>query len=483
MTSNNSQFKYLLECKKYSRKMVIKQHNFTKEQYLLQMVNDLLFNEKSHLVSKFKDHLIYNDSSEFLKRYYKKKETKRKLYRILDYYERSSRVFPNYTVLYESKYIYKNIQKKQKVIDEIQQMDEENKERHIKYSRNNQYKESFKLTEIFNTEACELINQPSKTDYIGLDIFNEANKNNELIENEEMLLFDKIVNKIENEEKKQLSRLRMQTEYDQKKNLNSNSSYSSSNPNNRQLPNMKNILITQTFKLKKLSTQNDKKENESLNMNTSYKGIDTTRPHHSKTMRSNQTNSKAHRILKSCVFGFHQKNISSISSMRSQNSNGNSTNASKLLNSNYVKTESSLSPNQKILLSSETTSLYTTKYDTTSKHSQFKKIAPQKSQHDPRNITSRERVQPHLITITSPIAKKLAIPIISNKSSIKGIHIQNFDNAYQSNNRNIKPINTVPSSNANYQSTLTNRNKYNLKSEDNKPKFQLSWKKLAKSPH
>lgn len=462
MKSNNRQYKiefyYFVACK-----MLVKQHNFTNELYNIQRMNDLLFNEKSHLVSMFKDNLIYDDLSEFFKRFYKQKKSKKKLERILDYYERSSRVFPNYTVLSESKYIYKNIQKKQKVIDEIQQIDEENKDKQIKASRNTQYKES-KLTEIFNTEAFELINEPTKSDYIGFDLFINNVNNNQFIEDQEINLIEKIVNKITNEEQKQISRLKITTD------LIPNSNKNHKNVK-KQFSNIKNILIAQKYKFR-TSFLNNKNENKSLN--TSYKKI---------CIQSTQSNPITYlnnnSILKSCVFSLHQKQISSLCSMQSQNSNYNSQNASKLFNTHYIKTESSLSPKKKFFLTSNHIGI-NNKFKTTIRHSHFKnKIANQESiklnpQPLSNQIRSKTKIESHLGTGALSVTCKLVIPIINNKSPIKGIHIKNFDDGYQQN----KTVHTLPQEN--FQNSSTSRNKYNLKSERHEPKYHLSWKRLKK---
>ena len=77
----------------------------------------LMENANTHLVSLFKDYLLYDDSTEFLKDYYyKNKEIYQRLKTIYDYYESSSYLFPNYTAINEGKYIYRNIIKKQKLI-------------------------------------------------------------------------------------------------------------------------------------------------------------------------------------------------------------------------------------------------------------------------------------------------------------------------------------------------------------------------------
>lgn len=88
--------------------------------YNVKQINDIIYNEKANIVALFKDYLIFDDSSEFLKRFYKAKESTDRLPRLYDYYENYSKIFPNYIILSEAKYIYKNIQKKQRIIDNQQ---------------------------------------------------------------------------------------------------------------------------------------------------------------------------------------------------------------------------------------------------------------------------------------------------------------------------------------------------------------------------
>lgn len=60
----------------------------------------------------FKDYLIYDDLSEFLKRYYDKGEAITRIPKICEFYEKYSKVFPNYVNFPESKFMYKNIERK-----------------------------------------------------------------------------------------------------------------------------------------------------------------------------------------------------------------------------------------------------------------------------------------------------------------------------------------------------------------------------------
>jgi len=43
-------------------------HNSTQEEFNIKVINDIIYNEDKRIVSKFKDHLIYNDPAEFLRR-------------------------------------------------------------------------------------------------------------------------------------------------------------------------------------------------------------------------------------------------------------------------------------------------------------------------------------------------------------------------------------------------------------------------------
>ena len=80
-----------------------------------------MYNESKSIVSVFKDYLIFDDFSEYLKRTYSSQEAKERLPKVFEFYEKFSRVFPNFVALPESKYMFKNIEKKQKLIDEKHQ--------------------------------------------------------------------------------------------------------------------------------------------------------------------------------------------------------------------------------------------------------------------------------------------------------------------------------------------------------------------------
>lgn len=60
----------------------------------LKVVQDLIYNEPTKLVSKFKDYLIFDDINEFLKRSYTKVECFHRLPRLAQCYSQLST--PNY---------------------------------------------------------------------------------------------------------------------------------------------------------------------------------------------------------------------------------------------------------------------------------------------------------------------------------------------------------------------------------------------------
>ena len=177
--------------KKIAHCNFMNQHYKTKEYYNIKVIDEIIHNENSHIVAEFKDYLIKGDISEFLQQYYKKKESLDLLPKIYEYYITCSVIFPNYVILPESQYIYKNIQRKQRVID-IQQ-EQEDKEENIKKGLIKQEKEPT----IFNTQAFDSILNQTDTSgikqYFGLsrDVSKSGGEN-------EMM---KLLNNIESAEK------------------------------------------------------------------------------------------------------------------------------------------------------------------------------------------------------------------------------------------------------------------------------------------
>ena len=168
------------------------QHFKNRDFYNKNIIDEIIHNQSSHIVAEFKDYLIKGDISEFLQQYYNRKESLDVLPKIYEYYISCSVIFPNYIILPERKYIYKNIKKKQRVID--LQQEQEDKEENIKKGLFEQEKEPT----IFTTQALDsILNQ---TDTSGVkQYFGMTHEINKGAEDSEML---KLVNNIQKVEKK-----------------------------------------------------------------------------------------------------------------------------------------------------------------------------------------------------------------------------------------------------------------------------------------
>ena len=152
-------FKYL---EKYIHRYFLSFYKSSKNDYNIRMIEDILNNESTHLVAEFKDYLIMGDITEFLQKSYTIEECKKYLPKIYDYYNSCSVIFPNYVKLHESKYIYKNIRKKQKVIDNQQEQEEKLekiKKGEIKYNENDEFlttKTFYSILDQTNTSNIKL---------------------------------------------------------------------------------------------------------------------------------------------------------------------------------------------------------------------------------------------------------------------------------------------------------------------------------------
>ena len=94
--------------------------------YNIIKIESIIYNDKSHLVSKFREQLILNDIFEYFSKYYSTKEILSLLNKCFLYYEKNSFFFPNYLGLPEGKYIFRNIIEKQKLFDDQNSNNEDN---------------------------------------------------------------------------------------------------------------------------------------------------------------------------------------------------------------------------------------------------------------------------------------------------------------------------------------------------------------------
>ena len=124
---------------KIARKMLYKKYTFGQFSYKRIFTNYLIFNYKCRLTLFFKEFLISDNSSEYLRNFYHKEDLIIILGKILEIYCLYSKIYPNYIILSENKFLYKNIRKKQKMIDE------NNKNNDINYNNNDISNKSYEL--------------------------------------------------------------------------------------------------------------------------------------------------------------------------------------------------------------------------------------------------------------------------------------------------------------------------------------------------
>ena len=198
---NDEQSSILSIIGKRTHQLMIENYKAIEINYNILVINNLLCNGKCHIVALFKEHLINDDNSEFLKRYYTEKESLIRIKKVAKYYFETSVIFPNYTPLNEAKYIYKNIMRKQKVIDQQQELEEENEEKKKKNKKNTNKNvfDTLVYDDILNQSESILriifgINKGKKNNL-------ENNKNENIIDNSESKSYEKIENIIEKIEK------------------------------------------------------------------------------------------------------------------------------------------------------------------------------------------------------------------------------------------------------------------------------------------
>lgn len=276
----------LLYIETRARSLLIKKYDNPPSFHDIKIINDIIYNEETHNVAVFKEYLIYEEMNEFLKRFYFKEEIKHKMPKILLFYEKYSKIYANYTILPESRYMYKNIKRKQKMIDKLQEIEEEAK--HID-PNNSEY------SDIFTTNALDSINSVTLSLY-KQDTFSITESDSSV---------NKMINKITNCEKKTSNNLiksnivRHNALF--KKNITNTLLRSTVNSNKKASSNLAISYITNIKKKitsSATNTANTTRINSTLLSPTTVKSKPTSRPSHSKFISSRIGNSNGNLYYK-----------------------------------------------------------------------------------------------------------------------------------------------------------------------------------------
>ena len=149
---NQNDKNLLIKFERYSFKKLIKNYSVSSDEYNKRLITNIIYNEKLHIVCCFKEFLIFYDPGEFLADFFKLKDSKNKIKTYSEFYSANSRIFANYILLTESKYIFNNIKKKQKLLDNIE--DNNN----LKYNNENNQNIIMNYSDINNAHTLHLNN-------------------------------------------------------------------------------------------------------------------------------------------------------------------------------------------------------------------------------------------------------------------------------------------------------------------------------------
>ena len=239
--------------KNYKRNLMkwnLERYNTTPMNYQKFQILLLMENANTHLVSKFKDYLLFDDMTEFFKEYYTSKEIYSRLKTIYDYYESSSYLFPNYTAINEGKYIYKNIIKKQQLIDYLEDLEDKMKEKEEKRKNNS---EESSCSEVFDSHIYDNIRKETGNDSKINELFCVGTKENSDCDSISSIIKLTEILKSKNKEKKVEKRENITNNSISNNINNRNNNITLSKDNNNNINNISSGVETKIFVSRKLN--------------------------------------------------------------------------------------------------------------------------------------------------------------------------------------------------------------------------------------
>ena len=238
-----------------------RKYNHMQEIYDYSIIDNIIYNDKSHIVSVFKDLLIINDYSEYLKRFYGREETLSRLEKYCEYYNLYSKIFPNYTSIPEGQYFYLNIQKKQRMIDLQEKMENERIKKENQKNKN--IEETKQETKVFSTSMVNsTLNRINKEE---MELLFDINYDN--IKKDD-IIFEDNINKLIDlmklyEVKKENFVIEYNYENERKKNKNKNKNNKAENKSPLMNININYINYNKLNDDKSQNFSNKKKQNKS----------------------------------------------------------------------------------------------------------------------------------------------------------------------------------------------------------------------------
>jgi len=433
-------------------------------------IDNIIYNDKIHLVSMFKEELLINDNAEFLKRYYTLYESIARLPKYFEFYDLYSKIFPNYTSIKEGKYFYKNIQQKQRVINTIEKIELEAKMNKNKKDDNNESDEK-----VFSTNVIDSLLNATNDE--GMEMLFNINKQN--MEKDDSLFFNDINNIIdeidkhhnnnnENKENKNLNLI-------QKKQINHILKIN----NNKYIIKIKNINCGNINN----NINNIKKE---THINSIIKNTNKTTKSRSKAYKENKENYN--------ILNLHTKNNYSKLNLF-QKPNSKNKNIPKLLlidklENNYIKRNQKYSNHKKSFSHNISTSVKSKRRETNSRHNKSLHTRIQSSISDNNNQnlyknypsslknSKTKKKKNEIINYKKEILKiDLSKSKLSSRNNVFNFSLSKNNNinrynktnhnsflikSFKSNSKNNILNNTNILNNATYNHKINNKIKYNF---------------------
>ena len=153
----------------------IKKHSTSTREYHILIINSIIFDQRIHKVAVFKNNLLWDESSEFLKRYYKKKESTERIPKIAEYYEKYT-LFPPFYFGLEGLIVIiinKWTKRKKNYLEYIEDQEEE-KEKKKKIKKDISFEPLIHSSLINNKTSSKSILSRNTLDLSKVD--NESNK-------------------------------------------------------------------------------------------------------------------------------------------------------------------------------------------------------------------------------------------------------------------------------------------------------------------
>ena len=95
---------------------ILHSYNMSNDDLNKKIINNIIFDSKKRIVSVFKDYLLWYETSDFFKLYYKMNKSSRLMRRFINYYDAYTHFYPEYGPLEDIlKILTKNIKRKKKI--------------------------------------------------------------------------------------------------------------------------------------------------------------------------------------------------------------------------------------------------------------------------------------------------------------------------------------------------------------------------------